>query len=91
MYVYAVESLQKQWYTGAKHINIKSRDSKGIISLWQSLWWGVGQRPAAFCGTLSHTLQGLSALDLTKGVSTLWNPFYLRRKNEIRRIWIICK
>ena len=36
MYVYAVESLQKHWYTGAKHINIKSRDSKGIISLWQS-------------------------------------------------------
>ena len=36
MYVYAAESLQKQWYTGAKHINIKSRDSKGIISLWQS-------------------------------------------------------
>ena len=36
MYVYAAESLQKQWYTGAKHINIKNRDSKGIISFWQS-------------------------------------------------------
>ena len=81
MYVYAAESLQKQWYTGAKHINIKSRDSKGIISLWQSpqrqsLWWGVGQSSAAVCWTLSHTLQGLSALDLTKGLSTLWKPFF---------------
>ncbi|MCI6888923.1 MAG: hypothetical protein MR836_01950, partial [Ruminococcus sp.] len=35
------------------------------------------ERPAAICGTLSHALQGLSALDLTKGLSTLWKPgFY---------------
>jgi len=27
------------------------------------------ERPAAVCGTLSHTLQGLSALDLTKGLA----------------------
>ncbi|MDY3215276.1 MAG: hypothetical protein SOW77_08415, partial [Ruminococcus sp.] len=27
------------------------------------------ERPAAVCGTLSHTLQWLSALDLTKGLS----------------------
>ena len=26
------------------------------------------------CGALPHTPQGLSALDLTKGLSTLWNP-----------------
>ena len=50
MYVYAVENLQKQWYTGAKHINIKSRDSKGIISLWS----GQGLKALAGCGTASH-------------------------------------
>ena len=39
--MYAVENLQKQWYTGAKHINIKSRDSKGIISRFGGVWGKV--------------------------------------------------
>ena len=34
------------------------------------------ERPAAVCGTLSHTLQGLSALDLTKGLANPLETHY---------------
>ena len=35
------------------------------------------ERFAVICGALPHTPQGLSALDLTKGLQTLWNPLIL--------------
>ena len=71
MYVYAVESLQKQWYTGVKHINIKSRDSKGIISLWQSPeaepLVGCGATPCGFLwDAVPHSARAFSP----------WKSFY---------------